>query len=199
MRPEILTVLLNPELQQDRGGSIAAIDTQGKLIYSTDMKKPADDTALIAAGSLTTVVDNAAVRAATKSTASPERSEFTDSDGKDAIGGFDVLDGPQLGHRGAGAGSSVLAPVSDQRRLAVLLIAVGGVLVIAASIALAWWTTRPVRRLTDTADRVTAGDLTARVEPQGSSRTGDARRGLQRDARHLRAAHRADHVGRAWM
>ncbi len=92
MRPEILTVLLNPELQQDRGGSIAAIDTQGKLIYSTDMKKPANDTALIEAGSLTTVVDNAAVRAATKS-GEPGTVRFTDSDGKDAIGGFDVLDG----------------------------------------------------------------------------------------------------------
>jgi methyl-accepting chemotaxis protein len=62
----------------------------------------------------------------------------------------------------------VLAPVRQQRQLAVMLIILGGLLAVAVSSVLAWRTNRPIRRLTAASERAAGGDLAARIDPKGS-------------------------------
>ena len=59
-------------------------------------------------------------------------------------------------------------------------------------------TTRPIRRLTKAAQEAAGGDLTVRVEPEGSIELVDARRVVQRDGRAPRSASssRSDRRGR---
>jgi methyl-accepting chemotaxis protein len=168
LRPEILAALLNPELDVSRGDEIYAVDRQGRLIYRTSMGTPATDRALLSAGTLRTTVDNAAVRRATNG-GKPGTARLTDFAGRDTIGGYDTLDDLGWVVVAQEPAADVLVPVSDQRRLAALLLLIGGALVVGASIFLAWRTNRPIRRLTEVARRVTSGDLTARVEPSGAS------------------------------
>jgi methyl-accepting chemotaxis protein len=165
--PTVLATLLNPEL--DEGSQVIAVDAQHRLIYDTEsMGKAADDTALLAAGALHTTVDNTATRQATGS-GEPGTARFTDLEGHDSIGGYDVVDDLNwvlLAHDPA---STVLAPVTSQRDRAILIVTIGALLAVAVSIGLAWRTTWPVRRLTDASRKAAGGDLTARVVPEGSS------------------------------
>jgi methyl-accepting chemotaxis protein len=62
----------------------------------------------------------------------------------------------------------VLAPITNQRERAILVVAIGAVLAAGVSMALAWRTTRPIRRLTEVAGKVAQGDLNARASPEGS-------------------------------
>jgi methyl-accepting chemotaxis protein len=166
LNPVVLGDLLNPEL--DEGSQVIAVDAQHRLIFDTEtMAKAADDTALLAAGALHTSVDNAATRQATGS-GKPGTARFTDLEGHDSIGGYDVVDNLNwvlLAHDPA---RTVLAPVTSQRERAILIVSVGALLAVAVSIGLAWRTTRPVRRLTDASRKAANGDLTARVIPEGS-------------------------------
>jgi methyl-accepting chemotaxis protein len=168
MRAEALASLLNPELAQGQGDEVTAVDVQGKLIYNTNMGTLANDTAMIEAGTLGTTIDNAAIREA-RSSLQPGTARFTDVHGDDAIGGYDIVDNLNWVVVSQSDAADVLAPVDQQRKLALWLILLGGAAVIAASIALAWRTTRPIRRLTDASRQVSAGDLGARVEPDGAS------------------------------
>jgi methyl-accepting chemotaxis protein len=122
---------------------------------------------MLNAGVMRSTVNNAAIQNA-KRTGQPGTASFTDASEHSVIGGYDVVD--ELGWTVVAQERStdVLASVSDQRRLATLLVGIGSVLVIAASIGLAWWTTRSVRRLTNVAEKVAGGDLGARVKPNGS-------------------------------
>jgi methyl-accepting chemotaxis protein len=65
--------------------------------------------------------------------------------------------------------SVLLAPVSRQRQRAIVLVALGALLAVGVSMALASRTTRSIRRLTEVARRVAEGDLAARVTPEGSN------------------------------
>src|SRR5207253_10353075 len=76
--PAVLAELLNPEL--DNGSEVVAVDAQHRLIYDTAMGKVADDVAMLAAGSLHTVVDNAATRGVAG--ADSGTVQFTDSRGR---------------------------------------------------------------------------------------------------------------------
>ena len=53
--------------------------------------------------------------------------------------------------------SILLAPVTRQRHRAILLVALGALLAVGVSLALASRTTRPIRRLTEVARRVAGG------------------------------------------
>ena len=167
LRPEALASLLNPELERSQGDEVSAVDAQGKLIYNTQMGKPADDATMIEAGVLSATIDNAAIRNA-RGSGQPGTARFTDVHGDDAIGGYDVVDELNWVVVAQSDADDVLAPVQHQRTLALLLILIGGAAVIAASVALAWGTTRPIRRLTDVSQQVSGGDLGARVDPGGS-------------------------------
>ena len=164
--PAALVSLLNPEL--DAGSVVMAVDTQHRLVYDTSMGKVADDTALLAAGSLTTTVDNAAVRQATN-TGQPGEARFADLSGHEVIGGYDIVDGLHWVVIAQDPASTVLAPVTSQRHRAILIVILGTLLAIAAAVWFAWRTTRPLRRLTETSQLAAGGDLTARVAPEGAS------------------------------
>ena len=168
LRPERLAVLLDPELEQAGSDEIVATDPQGQLIYSTRMGKVQNDVALLSAGAMRSRIDNAAIHSANVS-GQPGIAKFTDTQGHEVIGGYDVLDDLGWIIVAQQPTSDVLAPIAHQRRLAVLLVIIGGGLAFVGSITLAWWTTRPVRRLTEAAERVAAGDLAVRVKPSGAT------------------------------
>jgi methyl-accepting chemotaxis protein len=113
-------------------------------------------------------VDNAATRQAA-STGKPGSARFTDPDGHDVIGGYDLVDGVDWTLIAHDHASTLLAPVSSQRHRAILVVLLGATLAAGVSIALAWRTTRPVRRLTEVARKVARGDLSARARPEGAS------------------------------
>ena len=164
--PTALVSLLDPEL--DAGSVVMAVDSQHRLIYDTAMGKVADGAALLAAGSLGTAVDNAAVRQA-GSTGQPGTARFTDLTGHAVIGGYDVLNGLHWVIIAQDHASAVLAPVTSQRHRAVLIVILGTLIAIAAAVWFAWRTTRPLRRLTETSQVAAAGNLRARVAPEGAS------------------------------
>ena len=110
-----------------------AVDAQHRLIYDTALGKVADDTALLAAGALSTTVDNAATRQAA-STGQPGTARFTDLTGHDVIGGYDVLNGLNWVIIAQDQASAVLAPVTSQRHRAILIVALGTLLAIAAAL-----------------------------------------------------------------
>ena len=62
LNPTALATLLNPEL--DEGSEVVAVDAQHRLIYSSQMGEVADDAAMLAAGALSTTVDNTATQQA---------------------------------------------------------------------------------------------------------------------------------------
>ena len=69
------------------------------------------------------------------------------------IGGFDLV--PELGWVIIAQDDAhlVLAPVTEQRSRAMLVVGVGGLLAIGISALLAWRTSRPLRRLTEISRR----------------------------------------------
>jgi len=166
LTPASLADLLDTHLSE--GGEVLVVDAQHRLIYSSeDMGTAEDDTAFLAAGALTTTIDNVATRKAT-STGQPGAARFNDPDGHHVIGGYDVV--ADLGWLVIDQehADDLLAPVATQRQRAVILVTLGAIFAIAVSIALAWRTTRPVRRLTEVARKVADGDLDARAQPEGS-------------------------------
>ena len=156
LNPTLLATLLDPELSA--GNTVVAVNAQHQLIYDTAMGKVADDTALLAAGSLSTTVNNAATTQAT-STGQPGTARFSDLTGHDVIGGFDVVDGLHWIIIAETNASTVLAPVTSQRNRAILIVTLGALLAIGLSVLLAWRTTRPLRRLTDASSRAAHGEL----------------------------------------
>jgi len=162
----LLAKLLNPEL--DAGSTVFAVDRQNQLVYDTAMGKVADDRALLAAGSMSTKVDNAATRQATSS-GKAGAARFNDLNGQDVIGGYDILDDLSWVVVAQEPARVVLAAATEQRNRAILIVVLGTLLAAAVSIGLARRTTRPVRRLTETSHKAAQGDLTVRVEPAGAS------------------------------
>jgi methyl-accepting chemotaxis protein len=166
LNPTVLADLLDPELEE--GSEIVVSDAEQRLIYDTSIGKVADGAALLAAGALQTTVDNTATRQAA-STGKPGAARYTDRQGDDVIGGYDVLDDLRWVLTVQDHAGAVLAPIDAQRRHAVIVVVLAALLVAGVSIGLAWRTSRPVRRLSDAARKVAQGDLTARVVPEGSS------------------------------
>ena len=165
--PIVLVDLLIPEL--DEGSEIVAIDSEHRLVFDSDeMGEATSDTELLEAGSLTTKVENSATRQAAR-TGDFGSTRFTDHEGNDVIGGYDVLDGLKWVVIAQDDAATVLAPVTALRQRAILIVGFGGLLAVVVSIVLAWVTTRPVRRLTDVASKVADGDLTVRAHPSGST------------------------------
>ena len=163
----VLKNLLSPELEE--GTEVVTIDGQHQLIFdSLSMAKVSDDKEMLAAGALRTTIENAATRKAV-ATSDGGTARFADAQGRKVIGGFDLVDDLNWVIIAQEDSSIVLAPVHQQRNRAILVIVLGGVFALAASIGLAWWTNRPVRKLTEAAGTAAGGDLTARVDPSGST------------------------------
>ena len=163
----VLKSLLSPELE--KGTEIVTIDAQHQLVFdSVSMATVSDDKEMLAAGALRTTVENAATRKAI-ATGDGGTARFVDAQGRKVIGGFDLVDDLNWVIIAQEDSSIVLAPANQQRNRAILVIVLGGVVALGAAVALAWWTTRPVRKLTEAAGTAAAGDLSARVDPSGST------------------------------
>ncbi|HEX3337278.1 MAG TPA: methyl-accepting chemotaxis protein [Jatrophihabitans sp.] len=147
LNPAALGDLLNPEL--GAGSQIVAVDGQHRLLYdSVTMGTATDDRAMLAAGSLQTTVDNAATRRAV-STAEPGSARFTDVQGHDVIGGYDVVDGLNWVILADDPSAAVLAPDTAQRHRAILLVALSGLLAVGAAIGFGTWESRKLRGLAE--------------------------------------------------
>ena len=146
LNPALLATLLDPELSA--GNTVLAINAQHQLIYDTAMGKVADDTALLAAGSLSTTVDNAATKQAT-STAQPGTARFSDLAGHDVIGGFDIVEELHWVIIAQTKASTVLAPVTSQRQHAILIVTLGALLAIGAAMGFGTWEARKLRALAE--------------------------------------------------
>jgi hypothetical protein len=131
LNPTVLATLLNPEL--DEGNEVVAVDAQHHLIYSTRMGKVADNAELLAAGGLSTTVDNAATRQAVSS-GQPGIARFTDTTGHDVIGGYDLVNDLHWVVIAQDQASTVLAPVTNQRHRTSLIVTLGTLLAVCGAL-----------------------------------------------------------------
>ena len=161
----LLVELLNPDLEAET--NVALLDQNGVLFYDTEWGELADDAAMLEAGALSEQIDNDAIRGASAGGSGTAR--YTDPEGHDVIGGTALLEDHGWVVLAQEHTDHSLAPVDDQRVLAIQLVAIGFVLVIAFSLLFARSTTRPIKELTAVAQRAEAGDLDARVDPSGPS------------------------------
>ncbi len=154
LNPVLLADLLNPE--QGEGSDVIAVDSRHRLIYSTEeIGKVADDAAMLAAGALSTTVENAATQAAT-STGQPGAARFTDPDGHDVIGGYDLAEDLNWIVIAQEHADTLLAPVAAQRQRATLVLTLGTVLAVGAALAFG---VREARNLRGLADRTTTAGV----------------------------------------
>jgi methyl-accepting chemotaxis protein len=165
LKTTVLVDLLNSAL--DEGGDVFAINVDQKLIYATDMGQVSDDTQLLAAGSLSTTIDNEAVVNGLAGEGGSAR--YADEQGHDVVGGFGFVEAWDWVIVAQESTETTLAPVAAQRRLALVLILVGTLFAVVFAMVFAWRITRPVRALTDTAREAAGGRLDVRVEPGGST------------------------------
>jgi chromosome segregation ATPase len=150
----VLADLLNPEL--DKNSTVLAVDAQHHLIYSTkDMGKVADDTALLAAGALSTTIDNTATQQAA-STDQPGTARFTDTHGQHVIGGYDLAADLNWTVIAEEPTSVLLAPVTSQRDRAYLIVTLGALLAIGAALVFG---VREARHLSELADETASAGL----------------------------------------
>jgi len=164
LRTTALVELLNPELEN--GTTVVAVDSDHQLVYETEMGDVADDAALLAAGSLSTTVDNVAVSHGLEG--EQGSIAFTDRRGEDVIGGYDIVDEVDWALVVKEPRDTTLAPVTAQRNRALALMLVGTLAAVVFAVIFAWRTTRPVRALTEVAREAAEGRLDVRVEPRGS-------------------------------
>ncbi|TFD76033.1 methyl-accepting chemotaxis protein [Cryobacterium fucosi] len=163
--PTALSKLLNRAL--GKGVEVVAVDSLHRLIYSAEtMGDATEQSALLAGGMLTTIVDSEPVAQAAR-TGKPGSARFIDDDGDDVIGGYDFVEGLNWVLIVKEDASAVLAPVETQVQRSILLAAIGVLFAVLASSLMAWSAARPVRKLTAVARRVTRGDLLARAVPTG--------------------------------
>ena len=144
--PTVLATLLDPEL--DQGSTVLAVDPQHQLIYDTAMGDVTDSAAMLTAGTLRTTVDNDATRAA-QATGEPGNARYTDTAGRDVIGGYDVLDGLNWTVLAQEPADIVLASVDTQRRNAILIVGIGALLAIGAALTFGTLEAGKLRALAD--------------------------------------------------
>ena len=165
LQTTLLAELLNPELEN--GTNVVAVDSERRLVYDTAMGAVADDAALLAAGSLTTTVDNVGVDRALAGQLGS--ASFTGLHGDAVIGGYDIVEELNWAVIAQEPKDATLAPVRAQRDRALQLILLGTAFAVAFAIVFARWITRPLRALTETASQVAGGRLDVRVAPSGST------------------------------
>ena len=163
LSPTALSKLLGPEL--DAGSEVVAVGTDRKLIYSSSMGK-VDDAGLLAAGALTTTVDNVAVTRALSGQVGT--ATFNNLAGHGVIGGFDPVEGVGWALIVQEPRDATLAPVTAQTHRAIELMLIGAACAIAFAILFARWITRPIEAVTSTARQAAKGKLRVRVRPRGS-------------------------------
>lgn len=165
LRPESVAELF---VVDEEHVEVTVVDAENLLLYRTGMGEPADDAALLKAGALQSSADSEAVRTARRS-GEPGSLNTQDSGGEDVIAGYDLVDRLNWVVVSDHNSAEILAPVNRQRNLALALVVLSTLLVTGGAIALARWTTRPIRRLTEVTNRAADGDFGGRVEPAGAT------------------------------
>jgi methyl-accepting chemotaxis protein len=160
----VLGELLNP--RSDQGGDVVAIDSQHRLVYRTDMGESLGESALLAAGALTTVIDDATLGREAGTESGFVR--YEDDSGHKVIGGYVTSTTMGWTIVSQDEESNVLASVSSLRRLATLAGILGTLELVVVSFLLARTTTRPIERLTSAASEAAGGDLDVRVKAEGA-------------------------------
>ena len=161
----LLAELLNPELEDD--ASVVAVGPDHMLIYDTQMGEVTTDEALLAAGSLSTLIDNEAVSLGL--TGQMGSVGYVDHHGDQVIGGFTQVERLEWVLISTEPKEETEAPMTKQRNRAIQLIGIATLLAIAFAVVFARWMTRPLRALTVAAADVASGHLGARVEPRGAA------------------------------
>ncbi len=145
-----------------KGEEVEIADAKGRVLYNSSMGEIADESALLAAGSMKTVDGTPAV---SRALAGGRGSlQFTHDDGRPEIAGYDGVEGLNWAVVVSQPADQVLAPVAAQRRVAVVLLVVGIVAIVGYSIVFARRTTRPIVELADAAEDVATGRLDVRVD-----------------------------------
>ena len=158
-----LTTLLDPGL--DENTNVAVIEGDGTVIYDTEMGDLTDDAAFLEAGALRSTVDNEVIDQAT--TEGAGTAQYDDPEGHNVIGGSALVEGTDWVVLAQEHTGHSLAPVHDQRVLAVQLTIAVAVIAIVFAVLFARSTTKPLRALTRVAQRAEGGDLDARVTLAG--------------------------------
>jgi methyl-accepting chemotaxis protein len=140
-----LPTLMNPEL--DDRSTVAAVDIDGHLVYSTSMGDIADDTALLAAGGLTVLVDNEGLAQAARQESGS--AAYVDLTGRDVVAAFDNVDDLEWVMLVEQDRATVLSPVADQRRQAWYVVLAGSALATLAAFAFAGRESRKLRTFAD--------------------------------------------------
>ncbi|PUB25393.1 cache domain-containing protein, partial [Promicromonospora sp. AC04] len=149
--PARLADLLELELAE-----VIAVDSQNRLVYSSeDMGQDTDEAAMLAAGALSTTVENAATQEAA-STGRPGVARFTDLEGHDVIAGYDLVEDLSWTIVAEVHADALLAPVTTQRQYAIALLAVGTLLAVGAALLFG---VREARNLRGLAARTTAAGV----------------------------------------
>jgi KaiC/GvpD/RAD55 family RecA-like ATPase len=190
--PAVLAELLNPEL--DKGSEVVAVDAQHHLIYDTAMGKVADDVAMLAAGTLRTVVDNAATRGVAGADSGTVR--FTDARGRSVIGGYDRVVDLTWTIVAEDSAATILAPVSSQRNLAVVMVLLGAVVAAAGATLFG---TREARRLRASAEenRQSGVEVNSAAAELSASSDELAATTIQQNAAVTQASATAEELARA--
>jgi methyl-accepting chemotaxis protein len=147
--------------------TVEAVNASGRLVYSTDMGSSATLTSaqMLARGALRTRISNSAVAAAL---AGRSGSAQLSLDGKATITGYAEASSDQWAILVSEPAGQALSGVDALRNSGFAVLGVGLVLAALFSFAMAQLEVRPIRALSRTARRVSAGDLTARVKPSGA-------------------------------
>jgi hypothetical protein len=152
LKATALEQLLNPELAP--GSTVLAVDAQHRLVYDTSVGRATDDRSLLAAGVLSTTVDNVATRLA--GNGEPGAARFNDRSGQEVIGGYDVVDDLRWVVIAQDQASDVLAPVTSQRERAILVVTIGTLIAICLSLGFG---TREAHKLRGLADETSSAGM----------------------------------------
>ena len=142
-------------LQQDR-----------KLVYSSAWGNIIDDPQLISKGILSLIEDNPAFRDGVAGGSGAVRT--TDDLGFDVISGYAPVTTVGWVVIASQLSSAVLAPITNQIIIAVIVTLLAIAFTSGVAIFLARWIVRPVGALSGAAAKVGGGDLTTRVKPTGA-------------------------------
>ena len=145
---------------------VYVFDAQRYLLYSSNWLNVTDAAVMQANGALRIQLPSQVAKDAVAGRSGSQR--FRNYRNLDVIGGFAPI--PTLGWGVISASDTAvaLATVTDQSRVATVLVLVGIIVIAVFAFLFARMETRPIADLARTAGLVAAGDLSRRVEPSGA-------------------------------
>ena len=160
-----LPLVLDAELRH--GETLTAVDRNLTLVFSSTMGKITSDGDLLGRGALQTKLDHHGLEAARAQGVGA--ATFRDLNNHEVIGGYDTVAGLGWLVTVSKPSSVVLAAITNQQHLAILVVLLAAAIAIAFSVWFARRTTRPILHLADAAEAVARGNLEARAEVSGAS------------------------------